>query len=68
MQGNQTMDIIKMVWPLILIQLAVQIYALVDLFKKGKTKNLNMPVWLIIILFGEIVGAVVYFIVGRSEE
>ena len=68
MEGNQAMYIIKLVWPLIVIQLTVQIYALVDLFKKGKTKNLNMPVWLIIILFGEIVGAIVYFIVGRSEE
>lgn len=68
MENAQLADMIKLIWPLILIQLAVQIYALVDLFKKGKTKNLNMAVWLIIILFGEIVGAIVYFLVGRSEE
>jgi len=60
--------IIKLVWPLILIQLAVQIYALVDLFRKGKTKNLNLGIWLIIILFGEILGSIIYLLVGRSEE
>lgn len=61
-------ELIKLIWPLVLIQLAVQIYALVDLFKKGKTKSLNMGVWLIIILFGEVLGAIVYLLVGRSEE
>lgn len=69
MEGAQQItDILKLVWPLILIQLAVQIYALVDLFKKGKTKNLNLGIWLIIILFGEIIGAIIYLLVGRSEE
>ena len=61
-------ELIKLIWPLIVIQLAVQIYAIVDLLKRGKTKNLNLGIWLIIILFGEILGAVVYLLVGRSEE
>lgn len=68
MQSQSVMDIIKLVWPLIIIQLAVQIFAIVDIFKRGKTKNLNMAVWLIIVLFGEILGAVIYLLVGRSEE
>ena len=61
-------EIIKFVWPLIIIQLAVQIYAIVDLLKRGKTKNLNLGVWLVIIVLGEIVGPIVYFLVGKSEE
>lgn len=61
-------EILKIAWPVILIQLAVQVYALVDLLKKGKTRNLNLGVWLIIIIAGEIVGPIVYFLVGRSEE
>ena len=62
------LELIKLIWPLILIQLAVQIYAIVDLFKRGKTKNLNLGVWLVIILLGEILGALVYLLAGRSEE
>lgn len=61
-------QMLRLIWPLIIIQLAVQIYALVDLFKRGKTKNLNLGVWLIVILFGEILGAIIYLLVGRSEE
>ncbi|MCX6728982.1 MAG: PLDc N-terminal domain-containing protein [Candidatus Saccharibacteria bacterium] len=64
------MDLIKIIWPLVIIQLAFQIYALIDLFKikKGKTKNLSTAIWAIIIVLGEIIGAALYFIFGRSEE
>jgi hypothetical protein len=64
------LEILKVIWPLILLQLAFQVYALVDLYgkKKGKTKNLSSTVWAIIIVIGEIVGPALYFIFGRSEE
>jgi len=61
-------EILRLVWPLIVIQLAFQIYALVDLFRKNKTRNLSVLVWAIIIILGEIVGPAAYFLVGRSEE
>lgn len=63
-------DTISVIWPLIVIQLAFQIYALVDLFKikKSKTKNLSPVLWAVIIVLGEIIGAALYFILGRSEE
>jgi len=63
-------QIIQLVWPLILIQIVFQIYALVDLIviKKRKTKNLSITIWAIIILIGEIVGPALYFILGRSED
>ena len=64
------MDILAIIWPLILIQTAFQVYALVDLFKlkKSKTKNLSATLWAVIIIIGEIVGPALYFIFGRSEE
>jgi hypothetical protein len=63
-------EILKLVWPLILIQVALQVYALYDLFalKKGKTKNLSKVLWAVIIVAGEILGAAAYLLVGRSEE
>lgn len=62
------LDILKTIWPLIVIQLAVQIYALVDIIKKNKTKNLSPIIWVVIVVFGELIGSVIYFLVGRSEE
>ena len=64
----QALEILKLVWPLIVLQLAVQIYAIYDLAKKGKTKNLSLVVWVVIIVFGEILGSILYFLIGRAEE
>lgn len=63
-------QIIQIAWPLILIQLVFQIYALADLIvtKKHRTKNLSSIVWILIIIFGEIIGPALYFILGRSEK
>jgi hypothetical protein len=66
----KVMEIFQVIWPLVLLQSAFQIYALIDIFKikKGKTKNLSAVIWTIIIVLGEIIGAAAYFILGRSEE
>ena len=68
MTPDQTMQILKYVWPLIVLQLGLQIYAIVDLVKKNKTKNLSVPIWVVIIILGEIIGSLLYFLLGRSEE
>lgn len=62
------LGIVKLIWPLIILQLGVQIYAIYDLVKKGKTKNLSFVIWLLIIILGEILGGIIYFLVGRTEE
>lgn len=70
MDTSHIVDILKIVWPLLILQLFFQIYALYDLFKKrsGKTKNLNAPIWAAIIVVGEIFGPAFYFLIGRIEE
>jgi hypothetical protein len=66
----QVTDLLRIIWPLILLQLLFQIYALYDLFKIkfGKTKNLTTVIWVIIIVLGEILGPALYFLLGRGEE
>lgn len=63
-------QVIQMVWPLILIQMIFQVYALIDLIvvKKRKTKNLSPIIWGVIIVLGEIIGSSLYFIIGRSDK
>lgn len=62
------LQILSIAWPLVLIQVGLQIYALIDLFKKKKTKNLSVLVWAIIIILGEILGAAAYLLFGRAED
>ena len=63
-------EILKLIWPIIVLQLAFQIYALIDLFKtkKGITRNLSSVIWAIIIVFGEIAGPALYFLIGRNDK
>ena len=65
---NSTLEIIKIALPVIVLQLIIQIYAIIDVARKKKTRNLSVPIWLVIIILGELVGAIVYFIIGRAEE
>ena len=68
MDNQQAMDILKLAWPLIVIQLLFQIFALVDIIRKKKTKNLSPAIWAVIVIFGEIIGSIVYYLIGRAEE
>lgn len=52
--------------PLILVQLGLAIYCLVDLSRRERVKGPKW-MWVIIIVFGELIGPVVYLIVGREE-
>lgn len=61
-------EMIKLIWPMIIIQLALQVYCIYDVIKRGKTKNLSVPIWIIIIVLGEIIGSIIYLLIGRSEE
>jgi hypothetical protein len=52
--------------PIVLIQLSLQIYALVDLARQPKVRGPKW-VWIIIIILGEFIGAIVYLVLGRKE-
>lgn len=54
--------------PLIIIQLALAITALVHVVRHPRYRFGNMPVWIVVVLFIQIIGPVVYFIFGKGEE
>lgn len=68
MTPDQAIQLLKYAWPLIALQLGLQIYAIVDLVRKKKTKNLSVPIWVVIIVLGELIGSLLYLLIGRSED
>jgi drug/metabolite transporter (DMT)-like permease len=52
--------------PIVLLQLILMIVALVDLVRREKTRGPKW-IWAIIIILGELLGPIVYFIIGREE-
>jgi bacteriorhodopsin len=57
---------LPLIIPIVLLQLGLQIFALVDVARREKTKGPKW-IWVLVIVFGEILGSVIYFIFGRDE-
>lgn len=61
-------QLLPLLIPILIIQLALAIFALVDLSKRAKTRYLPKWAWVLIIVLGEMIGPVVYFLVAREDE
>lgn len=59
---------ILLVIPLVLVQLGLMAYCLLDLLKREKFKHLPKWAWAVIIIFGELLGPIIYLLAGRSDE
>ncbi|MFA7502601.1 MAG: PLD nuclease N-terminal domain-containing protein [Anaerovoracaceae bacterium] len=51
--------------PLIILQVGLQIFALISLFKQSLPKEKKI-IWVLIIIFLNLLGPIIYFIFGRK--
>lgn len=58
--------ILPLLIPIILLQLVLMVVALIDLIKRERTHGPKW-MWAIIIVLGELLGPVIYLVVGRVE-
>ncbi len=54
--------------PVIILQLALMIIAVVHVLKHRKYKFGNMAIWLVLVILIQYIGPILYFTVGRGEE
>lgn len=54
--------------PIIFIQLLLMIIALVHALRHKNYKVGNRIVWVVLIVFVQIIGPILYFTIGRSED
>jgi hypothetical protein len=59
--------LITMLTPVIIIQIILLVVALLDLRKQPFTRGPKW-MWVLIIVFINIIGPIVYFLAGRKEE
>ena len=64
MEANQWLLII----PLILVEIGLVAFALYDLVKRKRVKGGNKWVWGVIIVVVNLIGPILYFVIGREEE
>lgn len=67
MNSDEILQYLPLLIPLVIIQLGLMIFALVDLIRREQTRGPKW-VWALIILFVNIVGPIVYFVLGREDE
>jgi hypothetical protein len=67
MENIITMELIIMLIPILLIQMGLVIFCLVKILKEG-VANLNKPLWILIVLLINLIGPIVFLIVGRRKD
>ncbi len=61
------MQYLPLLIPVIVLELALMIFALIDLIKRPNTRGPKW-VWAVIIIFFNLFGPIAYFLFGRGEE
>jgi hypothetical protein len=65
---QEVVDLLKMLWPLLLLQFLLLLWALIDLARRREVKVLPKWAWALIIILVNIFGPIIYFVTGRGEE
>jgi len=65
-EAKTTSDYLPFLIPLLLLQLGLAIFCLVDLARRNRTRGPKW-LWAIIIIFGQLIGPLVYLLIGREE-
>lgn len=54
--------------PVIILELILMVTAVMNILKHDKFKVGNKVIWLLISVFIQIIGPILYFTIGRSDE
>jgi hypothetical protein len=64
----KTEQVLALLAPIIVIQLGLMIAALLDLEREERrVRGSNKLVWVLVIVFVNVIGPIVYFLAGREE-
>ncbi len=67
--GLETLqEYLPVLLPLIIVELVLMVTALVHVLKHNKYRFGNKVTWAIIVVVFQIIGPVVYFVLGRGDE
>lgn len=61
-------DILKDFWPILVLQIGLQVISLISLSKRNKVRFDKKWIWVLIIVLGNILGPVAYFIFRGDED
>lgn len=56
-----------MLLPLIILQLTLTLVALIHILRHDNYKSGNRLIWILVVIFINIIGPILYFAIGRGE-
>lgn len=68
MSLEQVQELLPLLLPIVLIDLGLRIYAIIDLIQEDRrVKGNNKIIWILVIALVSVFGWVAYFLAGREE-
>ena len=64
---EQLMEYMVIILPLLLLNLGLVVFSLVKIFKDG-VDNLNKCLWIVIVIFVNLVGPILFLMLGRKKD
>jgi len=68
MNTAQIIEYLPFLIPLVVAELALAIIALVHVLRHPNYKFGNKVIWIVVVLFVQFLGPVIYFVFGRGDE
>lgn len=65
---NEIMEYLPFIIPIIIVELVLMVVALIHLLKNKKFRFGNQVLWIVIVVFLQIIGPILYFTIGRGDE
>ncbi|QUW20819.1 PLDc N-terminal domain-containing protein [Sporosarcina sp. Marseille-Q4063] len=57
----------NLILPILVLQVILQVIALIDVIRNKRTNGPYM-MWIFIIILGNIIGSIIYFVFGRKND
>ena len=69
MDDLQTLkDLLPFLIPIAVLQIALMVWALIDVVKRKHVNGGNKLVWILVIVLVNLIGPIIYLLIGRKEE
>lgn len=65
---NEIIEYLPFIIPIVLVELILMVIALIHLLKHRNFRFGNQIMWILIVVFLQIIGPILYFTIGRGEE
>ena len=61
-------QLLPLLIPIMLLELGLLVWALLDIIRRERVKGGNKVIWALVIIFINLIGPILYLILGREDE